>query len=63
MLITMVPKMQVFLRIGARASLFAESFKNASWMRNFWFTIEVYVNIKQFNGLNTAGMTHLCTGV
>ena len=63
MLLTMVPKMQVFLRIGARASLFAESYKNASWVRNFWFTIVVYVNIKQFSGLNTAGKAHMCTGV
>ena len=59
----MVPKMQVFLRIGARASLFAESWKNASSVRNFWFTIVVYANIKQFSSLNTAGMTHMCTGV
>jgi hypothetical protein len=63
MLITMVPKMQVFLRIGARASLFAGSWKNASWMRNFWFTIVVYVNIKQFSSRSTTGMIHMYTGV
>ena len=63
MLFTMVPKMQVFLWIGAHASLFAESYKNASWMRNFWLSIVVYVNIKQFSSLSTTGMTHMCTGV
>ena len=60
MLLTMVLKMQVFLWIGARASLFAESNKNASWMRNFWLAVVVYVNTKQFRSLSTTGMTHMC---
>ena len=55
--------MQVLLRIGARTCLFAETWKNASQMRNFWFAIEVYVNIKHFSSLKTAGMTHMCNGV
>jgi len=59
----MVLKMQVLVRIGARASLFAESWKNASRMRNFWFTIEVYVDIKHFSSLNTTGVPHMRTGV
>ena len=59
MLVTMVPKMQVLVRIGSRASLFAESYKNASWMRSFWLAIVVYVNIKQFSSLSTTGMTHV----
>ena len=61
-LIIMVPKMQVLLRIGAHVYLFAESWINASLMRNFRFVIRVYVNIKRFSSLNTTGMTHMCTG-
>jgi hypothetical protein len=62
-LINMVPKMQVLLRIGTHAYLFAESRKNASRIRNFRFVIRIYVNIKRFSSLNTTGMTHMCTGV
>ena len=33
--------------------------KNASWVLNFGFTIEVYVNIQQFSSLKTTGMADI----
>ena len=43
MLVTMVPKMQLFLPIRCGCFSVYRELKNASWMPNFGFTVEVYV--------------------
>ena len=63
MLFTMVPKMRVLAADCCTCFSVCRELKNASWMRNSWFAIVVYVNVKQFSSLNATGMTHMCTGV